>query len=243
MKRCMFCVTILLILAVAYIPNCTAVGHRAVKRPADNSVSLELRFMKKRANPLQRFFSVLDGPNGFATGFLVGDQLVMTAYHAVSGNLSASKKVQLGFAPNDELEVEVYVQGCQASVIKFDEDADLALLQICQRQKNAQAPAFQSSLSKDEKLFVIARPHGNKLMRKGVFFGPVELRGQQYNLATIEARDGYSGSPVYNQREEIVGVFSGYDPRQKLAVISPGLRAQKLLDDYVAGPKPNVEKP
>ena len=238
MKRRMFWATILTIAALAYVPNCKAGGHRTVKRPGDNAVSLELKFMKKRANPLQRFFSMLDGPNGFATGFLVGDQLVMTAYHAVSGNLSISKKVQLGFAPDDELEVEVYVQGCQASVIKFDEAADLALLQICQKQKHAVAPAFQSSLSKDEKLFVVARPHGNKLMRKGVFYGPYELRGQQFSLATIEGRDGYSGSPVYNQRDEIVGVFSGYDPRQKLAVISPGLRAQKLLDDYVAGPKP-----
>lgn len=238
MKRGMIWAILMTILTVTYSPNCKAVGHTAVKRPGDNSISLELRFIKKRANPLQRFFSVLDGPNGFATGFLVGDQLVMTAYHAVSGNLSTAKKVQLGFSPSDELEVEVYVQGCQASVIKFDENADLALLQICQKQKNAQAPSFQTSLSKDEKLFVIARPHGNKLMRKGVFYGPLELRGQQYSLATIEARDGYSGSPVYNQREEIVGVFSGYDPRQKLAVISPVLSAQKLLADYVANPKP-----
>ena len=238
MKRRMFWATILTIAALAYVPNCKAGGHRKVKRPGDSAVSLELKFMKKRANPLQRFFSMLDGPNGFATGFLVGDQLVMTAYHAVSGNLSISKKVQLGFAPDDELEVEVYVQGCQASVIKFDEAADLALLQICQKQKHAVAPAFQSSLSKDEKLFVVARPHGNKLMRKGVFYGPYELRGQQFGLATIEGRDGYSGSPVYNQQAEIVGVFSGYDPRQKLAVISPGLSAQKLLDDYIAAPKP-----
>jgi S1-C subfamily serine protease len=238
MKRRMFWVLIITILAMAYAPNCQAGGGTAAKRPGDTAVSLELKFTKKRANPLQRFFSLLDGPNGFATGFLVGDQLVMTAYHAVSGNLSVSKKVQLGFAPNDQLEVEVYVQGCQASVIKFDADADLALLQICQKQKRAVAPAFQSSLSKDEELFVIARPHGNRLVKKGVFFGPYELRGQQYSLATIEGRDGYSGSPVYNQQAEIVGVFSGYDPRQKLAVISPGLSAQKLLDDYIAGPKP-----
>jgi len=238
MNRRMLWATILTIFAVACLPNLKAAAHSAPKRPADYSVSLELRFMKKRANPLQRFLSALDGPNGFATGFLVGDQLVMTAYHAVSGNLSAAKKVQLGFGPNEELEVEVYVQGCQASVIKVDEDADLALLQVCQRSKVAQAPSFQASLNKDETLFVIARPHGDKLLRKGVFYGPLELRGQQYGLATIEARDGYSGSPVYNQRDEIVGVFSGYDPRQKLAVISPGLRAQKLLADYVANPKP-----
>jgi hypothetical protein len=161
----------------------------------------------------------------------------MTAYHAVSGQLSESKKVQLGFAPSDELEVQVYVKGCHAKVIKIDADADLALLSICSSQRRAKAPSFQPSLSKDEKLMVIARPHGNKMVRRGVFYGPYEVRGQQYSLARIEGRDGYSGSPVYNQKAEIVGVFSGYDWTQKLAVISPGMSAQKLLEDYVAAQK------
>ena len=187
---------------------------------------------------MQKLFSFLDyGPNGFATGFLVGDGLVMTAYHAVSGNLSESKKVQLGFSASDELEVDVFVKGCHAKVIKIDADADLALLSICSSQRRMKAPAFQPTLSKDEKLLVIARPHGNKMVRRGVFYGPFEVRGQQYALARIEGRDGYSGSPVYNQRAEIVGVFSGYDWTQKLAVISPGVSAQRLLEDYVAAQK------
>jgi hypothetical protein len=75
------------------------------------------------------------------------------------------------------------------------------------------------------------------MVRKGVFYGPYEVRGQQYSLARIEGRDGYSGSPVYNQKAEIVGVFSGYDWTQKLAVISPGMSARKLLEDYVAAQK------
>jgi hypothetical protein len=36
----------------------------------------------------------------------------------------------------------------------------------------------------------------------------------------------------------VVGVFSGYDWSQKLALISPSPRAQKLLDDYNAMAKP-----
>jgi hypothetical protein len=43
---------------------------------------------------------------------------------------------------------------------------------------------------------------------------------------------------VYNQKAEIVGVFSGYDRIQKLAMISSGMRAQKLLEDYATSPKP-----
>src|SRR5258706_5940129 len=109
-------------------------------------------FTKKRPSAMQRVFSFLDyGPNGFATGFVVGNGLVMTAYHAVSGNLTISKKVQLGFAPQDELEVEIQVNGCHAAVIRVDEDADLALLQVCLSGRQVKSPAFHTILSQHEK--------------------------------------------------------------------------------------------
>jgi S1-C subfamily serine protease len=236
MKRSSFGAVILAVAVFLISPTRHADGlPSATTRPDDNTVSLDLKFTKKKPNAMQRIFSFLDyGPNGFATGFVVGNGLVITAYHAVSGNLSDSKKVQLGFATKDELEVAINVRGCNASVIKVDEDADLALLRVCESQRPSKTPAFQSNLIKDEALLVIARPHGNKVVRKGVFYGPHLLRGQEYSLAKIDGRDGYSGSPVYNQKAEIVGVFSGYDRIQKLAVLSPGLRAQKLLEDYMA---------
>jgi hypothetical protein len=203
-------------------------------------LSLELEFTKKNENPLDRTISLLFGadPNAYATGFLVGDGLAMTAYHVVSGDLSDSKKMVLGFKPDDQLEVKVYVKGCKATVIKVDKDADLALLEVCGSQKQTKAPAFQTALIENEKLFVIARPHGDKMVSRGVFYGPYTFRGQQYWSAKIESRDGYSGSPVYNQKAEVVGVFTGYDWPKKLAVISPGMRAQKLLEDYMSSPKP-----
>ena len=240
MKRNFLGVAISVLAILLLAPHCRAdKPPSSVTRPEDSTVSLDLRFTKKKQNAMQRILSFLDyGPNGFATGFVVGDGLVMTAYHAVSGNLSDSKKVQLGFAAGDELAVEISVNGCHATVIKVDEDADLALLHICQSQKQVKAPAFQAVVTKDEKLLVIARPHGNKMVRRGVFYGPYLVKGQQYCLAKIDGHDGYSGSPVFNQKAEIVGVFTGYDRAQKLAMISPGIRAQKLLEDYVAGSKP-----
>lgn len=211
----------------------------AATKPDDATVSLDLKFSKKKPNVMQRAFSFLDyGPNAFATGFVVGNGLVMTAYHAVSGNLTISKKVQLGFAPGDDLEVDIYINGCHAQVIRVDEGADLALLRVCQSGRQIKSPAFQAILAKDEKLIVIARPHGNKLVRRGIFYGPYVTNGAEFCLAKLEGHDGYSGSPVYNQKSEIVGVFSGYDGTQKLAMISSGGRAQKLLQDYVAASKP-----
>jgi S1-C subfamily serine protease len=208
-----------------------------VLQQGNYTVSLDLKISKKKQNAMQHVISFFDlGPNAFATGFIVGDGLVMTAYHVVSGDLSAGKKVQLGFGKKDQLEVKVSINGCEATVLKVDKDADLALLHVCS-QKQTRVPAFQASLSENEKLLVIARPHGDRMVRQGVYNGPYQMRGQEYWSAKIDGRDGYSGSPVYNDRAEIVGVFSGYDWAQKLAVISPGQRAQKLLDDYNASLK------
>ena len=240
MKRiiCSFAIVVVVVSVLA--PKCAADDPLAtILKHEGHTVSLDLTFSKKNQNSLQRFISFLDwGPNGYATGFIVGEGLVMTAYHVVSGELSVSKKVQLGFAAKDKLEVRAYVNGCQATVLKVDVDADLALLRVCRSQKQIGAPAFQTSLIKDEKLLVIARPHGDKMVKRGSFYGPYMFRGQQYWSAKIDGRDGYSGSPVYNGKAELIGVFSGYDWSKKLALISPGIRAQKLLEDYTSSPQP-----
>jgi S1-C subfamily serine protease len=213
-------------------------GAKLLRQQERYTVSLELEFTKKEQNPVEHAISVLFdvGPNGYATGFVVGSGLVMTAYHVISGNLSGTKKVMLGFRPNDELAVKVFVDGCRAKVIKVDKEADLALLEMC-KTKIAKAPTFQTAPTKDDKLFLIARPHGDKVVSRGSFYGPYMLGNQQYWSVKIDSRDGFSGSPVYNSKAEVVGIFSGYDWSQKLALISPSIRAQKLLDEYIADTK------
>jgi S1-C subfamily serine protease len=215
-------------------------ANRMLKQQERYTLSLELEFSKKEQNPLEQAISVLFdvGPNGYATGFLVGNGLVMTAYHVISGNLSATKKVMLGFKATDELSVKVYVDGCRAKVMKVDKEADLALLEMCRGSKNTRAPKFQTAPNKDDKLFLIARPHGDKVVSHGSFYGNYMLGNQEYWSVKIDSRDGFSGSPVYNSDAEVVGVFSGYDWSQKLALISPSIRAQKLLEDYNSTVKP-----
>jgi S1-C subfamily serine protease len=231
------CIAVFLLLA----PVCLAdkKSSKILKQQERYTLSLELEFTKKQQNPLEQAISVLFdvGPNGYATGFLVGDGLVMTAYHVISGNLSNTKKVMLGFKASDELSVKVFIQGCKAKVIKVDKEADLALLEMCRGSK-AKAPVFQTAPNKDDKLFLIARPHGDKVVSHGSFIGNYMLGNQEYWSVKIDSRDGFSGSPVYNANAEVVGVFSGYDWSQKLALISPSIRAQKLLEEYNATVKP-----
>ena len=88
MKRNIWIIALVAILFLVVAPKCDAqksVAH-VVKQQSSYTLSLELEFSKKNRNNLQRAMSVLLalGPNGHATGFLVGDGLLMTAYHVVS---------------------------------------------------------------------------------------------------------------------------------------------------------------
>lgn len=232
-------ISTLFALSLISLGSTTVLAEQTVpvlKQQERYNVSLSLEFRKKNPNSFERMMTFLNqsGPNGYATGFVVGPGLVMTAYHVVSGELGDSKKIVLGFSPRDELDVKVYIKGCKATVIKIDKEADLALLEVCGSMKNARTPAFQTSVNIDEKITLIASPHGNKIVSRGIVSGPYLLRGLEYLSAKMEARDGYSGSPVYNQKAEVVGVFSGYDWTKGVALITPGERARKLLTDYAA---------
>lgn len=233
MKRFVVCGLLPVSLSVlVFVCGAGARGRADVLKQRERStVSLELELTKKNANGLQRLVSLLTGVNAYATGFFVGDRLVLTAYHAVSGELDSSKKLALGFGRDDELEARAFVGGCQARILGVDKDADLALLEICSARQT-ETPTFQLNVSKDEKLLLIARPRGDKIISYGTFSGAYNFRGLEYWSAKLSARDGFSGSPVYNEHGELVGVFSGYDWSQKLAVISPGDRAQKLVAQY-----------
>jgi S1-C subfamily serine protease len=234
------CMAALVLVLLAPVSAADKGSSKILKQQERYTLSLELEFSKKQQNPLEQAISVLFdvGPNGYATGFLVGDGLVMTAYHVISGNLSSTKKVMLGFKASDELSVKVFVDGCRAKVLRVDKEADLALLEMCRNSKQAKAPKFQTAPNKDDALFLIARPHGDKIVSHGSFYGDYMLGNQAFWSVKIDSRDGFSGSPVYNSEAEVVGVFSGYDWSQKLALISPSTRAQKLLDDYNAATKP-----
>jgi len=247
MKKVICALVLLVFAAPMFVPARAAEGPAAVDPLAavlkreGYTVSLDLRVRKKKRDSLQTILELLDGeapPNAYATGFVVGEGLVMTAYHAVSGGLDAAHRKQLGFSPDERLEVAAYVNGCEATVLKIDREADLALLRVCRTKRLASTLAFQAAPNRDDELLVIARPNGIKAVRRGVFTGTYTYMGRQYWAAKIEGRDGFSGSPVYNGRGEIVGVFTGYDSTQKVALITPCAGVQKLLAEYASGPTP-----
>jgi S1-C subfamily serine protease len=208
---------------------------KIAKQNKSHTITVALEFSKKNRNPMLKALAAVGAitPNGHATGFFVGEGLVMTSYHVVSGKLNAHKKRLLGLKPDDELEVKIYVNDCPAKVVKVDQEADLALLRICS-SRQVQRPTFRTEPSKDEQLLLIAQPGGEKLIRRGSFNGSYAFGGAQYWSAKIDGQDGFSGSPVYNDQGEIVGVFSLYDYARGVALLSPGIKAQRFLEAYDA---------
>lgn len=233
---CFFCLTALLFVCAS---GCASEGNGAsvLKQRERYTVSVALEFSRKNRNAAERALSLIAdvGPNGHATGFLVGDGLVMTAYHVVSGRLSAAKRKLLGFKPDDELQVKAYVNGCPAKVVKIDRDGDLALLSVCGSSREAKRPTFEIDPSMHEQIVLIAQSQESKFFRLGEFQGPYVFQGRQYWSIKVDAVDGFSGSPVYNHQGDVVGVFCGYDSTEGLAFISPGEKAQRLLQEWDAG--------
>src|SRR5215472_719961 len=204
------------------------------------TISIALEFTKKYRSPLLRALASLGTttPNGYASGFLVADGLVMTSYHVVSGQLSPAKRKTLGFKPDDELEVKAYVYGCPVKVVKVNENADLALLKVCGPVKQPRHAKFVTAPASGEPLLVIAHPGQRKAIKSGSFRGTYSFGGHDYWAVRVEAEDGFSGSPVYDSNGDIVGVFCLYDWTQGVGLMSPGTQAQELLADYGGSAQP-----
>jgi S1-C subfamily serine protease len=239
MMKKLCCFVSIAVLLCVLASNSASQGNPGLvmKQRQRYTLSIALEFTRKNRNVAERALSVLAdvGPNAYATGFIVGDGLVMTAYHVVSGRLSTSKRKLLGFKPDDDLQVRAYVGGCPAKVVKVDKDADLALLSVCGSSKEAKRPTFQLDPAIDEQIILIAQPHEAKFLRKGIFQGPYIFQGRQYWSIKVDAFDGFSGSPVYNHQGDVVGIFCGYDSTEGLAFISPGAKAQRFLAEWDAG--------
>jgi hypothetical protein len=231
----------LALIAVAFLTlsvisiNCPAADPRGplAREHERYTISIALEFVKKFRNPVLRALDSLGTmtPNGYASGFVVADGLVMTSYHVVSGELSPAKRKTLGFKPDEELEVKAYVYGCPVRVVKVNETADLALLKVCGAVHSRRAK-FVTNPASDEPLMVIAQPGQHKTIKRGNFRGAYSFGGHDYWAVRIEAEDGFSGSPVYDNNGGIVGVFCLYDWKQGVGLISPGTQAEQLLAEY-----------
>lgn len=171
---------------------------------------------------------------GEATGFVVDnrDNLVFTSYHV-------AKQTSLSLVLDGD-------QNFPASIIAIDKGHDLAII----RPDNFKGRLEACSLSNDEihygDLISVTGYHGGS--EKKILTGEIiefnitftDLADSEGNVcwdmigAKVLVEPGSSGSPVFNNRKEVIGVISGiyFDPetREQRGVFAPAKYIINLLD-------------
>jgi S1-C subfamily serine protease len=155
-----------------------------------------------------------------------GTSLVLTAEHICDGE---GKEFFL---------IHTDLQEYAAKVLTTHKDLDLCILQTEQR-----IPATPVKIAKQEPvygdhLYNLAAPlgiyaKGGVLIFQGYYSGDKELEGLPYSMVTVPCAGGSSGSPVFNEQFELVGVVSRKHTRfENLAFTSPAkqtIEALKIL--------------
>jgi len=102
----------------------------------------------------------------------------------------------------------------------------------------ANHPGVQTTLNKNEDLMLVARPHGDRIVSYGTFYGSYSLKGVDYWSVKLTRAMDFPAVPFTINTERSSAYSAVMIGRRKLAVVSPGIRAQKLLEEYAPPLKP-----
>lgn len=164
---------------------------------------------------------VLETADGSGTGFVAGDDLVVTAAHVVAG--SSEVLVRLG---------AVEVQG---EVIRSDADRDLALVAV-----ELDAPALPFATSEPEpgtSVFAVGNPLGEGLSTsRGIVSGYRTTGGLRDLQTDATINPGNSGGPLVDEVGTVVGVVvSKRRDAEGIAQAVPAADVRTFLGDPDAG--------
>lgn len=151
-------------------------------------------------------------PLGFGSGFIIGDELVVTNVHVIEGCSSAY----------------VLINGQQkkyivSGYVSIDKTNDLVLLKVVGLigEKLKLASDFIPEIG--EKIYAVGNPKGlNGTFSEGIISGIREFGMYQVLQITAPISPGSSGGPVINSVGDVVGVaFASFDSGQNLNFAIP----------------------
>lgn len=126
--------------------------------------------------------------NGHGTGVWVADNLVLTNFHVLTINSAT------------------FVEDKLAKVVRVDTLNDLALLSV---EIGKIAPLnIAEGVSIGEFVYFVGNPHDH---RKAVFTGRIVDVTEPYIYADAHPMPGCSGSGLYNQKGELIGLISSME--------------------------------
>lgn len=143
--------------------------------------------------------------NGLGSGFLVTDQLVVTAAHVVK----APQSLMVQFADGDVI---------PAKVISSYQSADIALLGLTRPKKNATTVQFGDSdkMKIGQQVFVIGVPLGVGFSLSSGYvsgfrkqtLGKNPFLSTEFIQTDAAINQGNSGGPMFNLNGEVIGIVS-----------------------------------
>lgn len=145
---------------------------------------------------------------GFSGGVLVSeDGLALTNYHVVQGH---HKERTEGFM------AMTYDGKCYAidEVVAADKTADIALVRLkADGQKFHAAPIALNRPDPMDPVRIISNPHGQFfVLTEGEVSRYIQMTGQIFMEITADFGGGSSGSGIFNDRGEVIGIVSRIYP-------------------------------
>lgn len=137
---------------------------------------------------------VVHSDNRKGTGFLAGDDMILTNDHVVEDE----EKAIVNFADGDVR---------SADVIARDSGLDIALLQIREKEFSALPLISDFQWKKGESVYIIGNPlYFNRIANEGKIWGMLENRDPPLMALDAPIYKGNSGSPVINREGEVIAV-------------------------------------
>ena len=124
-------------------------------------------------------------------------------------------------------------------VVRRDAVHDLALVRLSARLRVPPLALAETPLLPGMVVFVVGSPHGfERSISQGLFSGDREMKGRRLAQISAPISPGSSGSPVVNERGEVVGMVVSMVPEgQSLNFAIPAdMVRQFLLADAVGSP-------
>jgi len=158
--------------------------------------------MPKDAEQVLGATVVVRTPDGVGSAVSVSpDGYLLTAAHVVSGY----EKKGVTVIPRGGKEL-------RATVVRYDENSDVALLKIDAGPAVAACLALSQTAAKaGEEVYVVGAPAGEELsfsMSRGILSGRRHLYGNEYLQTDASINPGNSGGPLLNEAAGVLGIVS-----------------------------------
>ncbi len=145
----------------------------------------------------------------YGTGFLCGDNIIMTNHHVIPDEVTAQGSEFTFFYELDNQQQERMshtVEAVPDGLFFTDADLDVTLVQIGDVPDDVQPLTLkQARLKRDERVSIIQHPGGHykKISMQNNFVAYADANVLQYTTST---EPGSSGSPVFNDNFEVIAI-------------------------------------